>query len=74
MCHNKNPINEKHKKKSFQKKHKKMKCQLRKVVAKILSGLNQLIIITKKKGKKAYGDGNCLNICRFHVSSDRNDA
>ena len=51
-----------------------MKCQLRKVVAKILSGLNQLIIITKKKGKKAYGDGNCLNICRFHVSSDRNDA
>jgi len=36
-------------KKSFQKKHKKMKCQLRKVVAKILSGLNQLIIITKKR-------------------------
>ena len=50
-----------------------MKCQLRKVVAKILSGLNQLINY-KKKMKKAYGDGNCLNICRFHVSSDRNDA
>lgn len=53
-----------------------MKVVLRKVVAKLVTAetearLNQLIIITKK-GKKAYGDGSCLNICRFHVSSDIN--